>query len=66
MHEAALLEVGTTNSLINEINFNSTVNRFEYLEELLSDEHTKFVQGMTEAVNAQVRRNQRRRKCSGR
>jgi hypothetical protein len=52
--EAELQEIKVTNNLINEINFNSTVNRFEYLEELLSKEHATFAKKMTGIVNQQV------------
>ena len=51
--EAALTGIATTNNLINEINFNSTVNRFEYLEELLSQQHQSFLESMNQAVAEQ-------------
>ena len=51
--EDQLHHIKVTNNLINEINFNSTLNRFEYLEELLSKQHTAFLNKMNLLVAQQ-------------
>lgn len=64
--EVILHEMKMTSNLINEISFNSTINRFEYLEDLLRKEHDKFIRSITEAVNNQVRAILLRKKWFGR
>jgi hypothetical protein len=59
-------EIKLTSNLIKEISFNSTVNRFEYLEQLLRREHDEFIATVTRAINRQVILPAPRRKSSGR
>lgn len=52
--ERVVGELKLTNNLIKEISFNSTVNRFEYLEQLLRKEHDQFIAAVSQAINQQV------------
>ena len=52
--ERVMGELKLTNNLIKEISFNSTVNRFEYLEQLLRKEHDQFIAAVSQAINQQV------------
>lgn len=52
--ERVMGELKLTSNLIKEISFNSTVNRFEYLEQLLRKEHDQFIAAVSQAINQQV------------
>jgi len=43
-----------TSNLIKEINFNSAVNKFEYLEQLLAEEYKQFDLKVNELSSRQV------------